>query len=51
MSQHEASRRFKTELFVQIDGVVKGKEDEAKCVTVLAASNNPWDLDEAMRRR
>ena len=49
--EHEASRRFKTELFVQIDGVVLSKGDENAQVTVLAASNNPWDLDEAMRRR
>ncbi|GMH90398.1 hypothetical protein TL16_g11757 [Triparma laevis f. inornata] len=49
--EHEASRRFKTELFVQIDGVVLSKGEENAQVTVLAASNNPWDLDEAMRRR
>jgi katanin p60 ATPase-containing subunit A1 len=50
--EHEASRRFKTELFVQIDGIVAGGSIEEPClVTVLAASNNPWDLDEAMRRR
>ena len=50
--EHEASRRFKTELFVQIDGIVTGGSKEEPClVTVLAASNNPWDLDEAMRRR
>jgi AAA+ superfamily predicted ATPase len=54
--EHEASRRFKTELFVQIDGVVAGRQDEnhepkQEQVMVLAATNNPWDLDEAMVRR
>ena len=53
--EHEASRRFKTELFVQIDDVVAAVvhcgDESSPLVTILAASNNPWDLDEAMRRR
>ena len=48
--EHEASRRFKTEMFVQIDGVVHGGEGGER-VMVLAATNNPWDLDDAMVRR
>ncbi|KAG1676250.1 hypothetical protein FOA52_006468 [Chlamydomonas sp. UWO 241] len=55
--EHEASRRTKTELLVQVDGChVSGdnsnsEEEKPKRVMVLAATNFPWDIDEAMRRR
>eukprot|EP01022_Parablepharisma_sp_SALTPOND_P014896 TRINITY_DN2080_c0_g1_i1.p1 TRINITY_DN2080_c0_g1~~TRINITY_DN2080_c0_g1_i1.p1 ORF type:complete len:545 (+),score=54.40 TRINITY_DN2080_c0_g1_i1:5990-7624(+) len=45
--QHEASRRVKTEILIQLDGL--SKTDER--VFLLAASNLPWDLDEALLRR
>ena len=36
----------------QMDGVSGSEEgSERKVVTVLAATNFPWDLDEALRRR
>ena len=50
--EHEASRRLKSELLVQMDGIGSGTAPTADgLVMVLATSNKPWDLDEAMRRR
>jgi katanin p60 ATPase-containing subunit A1 len=40
----------KTELLVQINGVSSGEHDGSR-VMLLAATNLPWELDEAMRRR
>lgn len=68
-NEHESSRRVKTELMVQMDGVDgddgggdatdsdggngddNGDSPKRKTVIVLAATNTPWDLDEALRRR
>ncbi|KAK7325198.1 hypothetical protein VNO77_29356 [Canavalia gladiata] len=52
--EHESSRRVKSELLVQVDGVnncSKNEDGSRKIVMVLAATNFPWDIDEALRRR
>ena len=45
--ENESSRRVKTEFMVQMQGV--GKTNEK--VLVLGATNLPWSLDSALRRR
>jgi SpoVK/Ycf46/Vps4 family AAA+-type ATPase len=50
--EHESSRRVKSELLVQVDGVnntATGDDGDKKIVMVLAATNFPWDIDEALR--
>lgn len=63
MNECEASRRVKTELLVQMDGINTTSSSEEgtdsnsqqpekpKIVMVMGATNRPWDLDEALRRR
>jgi vacuolar protein-sorting-associated protein 4 len=45
--QSESSRRVMTEFLVQMQGVGKGEDG----VLVLGATNIPWGIDSAMRRR
>ncbi|VEN34837.1 unnamed protein product [Callosobruchus maculatus] len=47
VNQHEASKRFKSELLTQIDGIQSSNEH----VFVLGSTNEPWNLDTAMLRR
>ena len=61
--EHEASRRIKTEFLIQwsdLQRAAAGREDkdgssgskgDASRVLVLAATNLPWAIDEAARRR
>lgn len=46
-NESESARRIKTEFLVQMQGV--GKDDEG--ILVLGATNIPWVLDSAIRRR
>jgi katanin p60 ATPase-containing subunit A1 len=58
--EHEASRRMKTELLIQLDGldaresggdVNRGDVSPGGGVFLLAATNTPWSLDPALLRR
>mmetsp|Transcript_3097 Transcript_3097/g.6423 ORF Transcript_3097/g.6423 Transcript_3097/m.6423 type:complete len:420 (-) Transcript_3097:841-2100(-) len=45
--EHDATRRIKTEFLVQMQGV--GNDSDG--ILVLGATNIPWELDPAIRRR
>ncbi|CAH3885694.1 unnamed protein product [Pieris brassicae] len=47
-TEHEATRRIKTEFLVQFDGAATGEEDR---LLIVGATNRPQELDEAARRR
>lgn len=46
-SESESARRIKTEFLVQMQGVGTSSDG----LLVLAATNTPWTIDPAMRRR
>ncbi len=46
-SENDATKRVKTEFLVQMQGV--GKDTDG--ILVLGATNTPWSLDAAIRRR
>ena len=45
--ENESARRIKTEFLVQMQGVGTGDDG----ILVLGATNVPWEIDAAMRRR
>lgn len=47
-TEHESSRRIKTEFLIQLDGATTDSEEK---VLVIGATNRPQELDEAARRR
>ncbi|XP_042232070.1 fidgetin-like protein 1 isoform X2 [Homarus americanus] len=47
-SEHESSRRIKTEFLIQLDGATTCKDER---LLVVGATNRPQELDEAARRR
>ena len=58
--ENEANKKVLAELLVQMDGISESnaeenkednKEIKPKFVMVMAATNLPWDLDDALRRR
>jgi SpoVK/Ycf46/Vps4 family AAA+-type ATPase len=60
-SDHEASRRLKTEFMVQMDGIrsqsnnddpgQQQQQQQQQHVLVIACTNCPWDVDSAILRR
>lgn len=53
-TENESSRRVKTELLIQwssLSSSTANGVDADSCVLVLAATNLPWAIDEAARRR
>jgi SpoVK/Ycf46/Vps4 family AAA+-type ATPase len=45
---HEATRRVISQLLVELDGFATKKDEK---IILMAATNRPWDLDEAMLSR
>lgn len=50
-SEHEASRRLKTQILIELDGILSIGNDPNKHMLVMAATNRPHELDDAALRR
>ena len=54
-SEHEASRRMKTEFMVQMDGIRNSGSSDGETaghhVLIIGCTNCPWDVDPAVLRR
>lgn len=51
-SEHEASRRMKTEFLVQMDGIRSNESSSTgHHVLLIGCTNCPWDIDPAVLRR
>jgi spastin len=50
-TEHEASRRFKTEFMVQMDGLTGNSSASSTNVLVVGCTNCPWNVDDAILRR
>ncbi|KAK8853758.1 Katanin p60 ATPase-containing subunit A1 [Tritrichomonas musculus] len=48
-NENEASRRVKSQLLVQMEGI--DSPSNVNSIFIIAATNFPWDLDEALLRR
>jgi SpoVK/Ycf46/Vps4 family AAA+-type ATPase len=48
-SEHESTRRLKTEFLVQLEGACSTKDSDR--ILVIGATNRPQELDDAARRR
>lgn len=47
-TEHESSRRLKTEFLIQLDGAATAEDER---ILIVGATNRPQELDEAARRR
>ncbi|EFO22555.2 fidgetin protein [Loa loa] len=47
-SEHESSRRIKTEFLIHLDGVATSSDER---ILILGATNRPQELDSAVKRR
>ncbi len=50
-SEGGGERRLKTQLLQEIQGIKSGGSSSKKLLTIMAATNRPWDLDTAFLRR
>lgn len=51
VNNKKSSINFNLKLLIQMDGLNNEQNDEDMKVMVLAATNHPWRIDQAFRRR